>query len=205
MRYVLHGVGGDTSANGLVIAETPIPQCGDDELLIRVRAAGVNRPDLMQREGRYPSPPGASPILGLEASGEVAALGRHVRGFHVGQRVCALCNGGAYADYVSVPASQCLVMPDGLGFIEAAAMPEAMFTVWANVFDAGRLAAGETLLIHGGASGIGTMAILMFVGDSDWEVPMLFPFAYFMLIACEDNVLNATNAVQGTLDRVINI
>lgn len=138
-----------------------LPTFGQDELLIQVAAIGVNRPDIMQREGRYPAPEGASPILGLEVAGFVAAVGRDAGPWRVGQRVCALTNGGGYAEFVSVPAKQCLSVPESLDFVTAAALPEALFTVWSNVYERGALGVGETLLIHGGSSGIGTVAIQM--------------------------------------------
>lgn len=137
----------------------PVPHPGPGEILIEVHAAGVNRPDIQQRRGAYPPPPGASPILGLEAAGTVAALGEGVEGWAVGDPVCALCNGGGYAEYVAVPAPQCLPPPEGYDHLRAAALPETYFTVWANLFQAGRLAKGESVLIHGGSSGIGTTAI----------------------------------------------
>lgn len=143
------------------VASGPVPEPREDELLIRVEAAGVNRPDVQQRKGAYPPPPGASPILGLEAAGTVAALGGGVQGWQVGDRVTALCNGGAYAEYVAVPAAQCLPWPDGFSAAEAASLPETFFTVWANLFDLGRLAPGESVLVHGGTSGIGVAAIQM--------------------------------------------
>ncbi|HVB84820.1 MAG TPA: NAD(P)H-quinone oxidoreductase [Rhodanobacteraceae bacterium] len=143
----------------LRVAERPRPQPRAGEVLIAVRAAGVNRPDLAQRAGLYPPPPGASDLPGLEVAGVVAALGPGTAGCSVGDAVCALCNGGGYAEYVAVPAGQCLPLPRGLDFIQAAALPETLFTVWANVFERGRLVAGETFLVHGGASGIGTTAI----------------------------------------------
>ncbi|GAA6152517.1 NAD(P)H-quinone oxidoreductase [Pseudoteredinibacter isoporae] len=131
------------------------------EVLIQVAYAGVNRPDIFQRMGLYPPPPGASPTMGLEVSGEIIALGEGVEAWSPGDKVCALCNGGAYAQQVAVPAGQCLPIPEGLSMAEAAALPETCFTVWTNVFDRGRLQAGETFLVHGGASGIGTTAIQM--------------------------------------------
>ncbi len=143
----------------LTLGEADLPILRDDELLIAVAAAGVNRPDIQQRKGAYPPPPGASPILGLEAAGHVVALGRTVTGWSLGDPVTALCNGGAYADYVAVPAAQCLPVPRGLSLIEAASLPETFFTVWANLFDLGRLAPGESVLVHGGSSGIGVTAI----------------------------------------------
>jgi NADPH2:quinone reductase len=138
-----------------------LPTFGHDEVLIQVAAIGVNRPDIMQREGQYPAPEGASPILGLEVAGFVAAVGRDAGPWRVGQRVCALTNGGGYAEFVSVPAKQCLSVPEALDFVTAAALPEALFTVWSNVYERGALGVGETLLIHGGSSGIGTIAIQM--------------------------------------------
>jgi NADPH2:quinone reductase len=141
------------------IVSGPVPQPGPGEILIEVHAAGVNRPDIQQRRGAYPPPPGASPILGLEAAGRVAAVGPGVEGWQVGDPVTALCNGGGYAEYVAVPAAQCLPPPDGYDHLRAAALPETYFTVWANLFQRGRLVRGETVLIHGGSSGIGTTAI----------------------------------------------
>ena len=140
-------------------AERPDPAPGPGELLIRVEAAGVNRPDVMQRRGVYPPPPGASDIPGLEVSGTVAARGPGVNGWNAGDRVCALVAGGGYATLAIAPAPQCLPVPPSMDFVAAAAMPETFFTVWSNVFDRGALKAGETALFHGGASGIGTTAI----------------------------------------------
>jgi putative PIG3 family NAD(P)H quinone oxidoreductase len=145
----------------LTTRPTPRPLAGD--VLIKVAAAGVNRPDLMQREGRYPAPPGASDIPGLEVAGSIVAVGPGVDGWHPHDLCCALVAGGGYAAYCLAPAPQCLPVPRGLDLIAAAAMPETFFTVWTNVFDAGRLAAGDTLLVHGGSSGIGTTAIQMAV------------------------------------------
>jgi NADPH2:quinone reductase len=163
MRYV--EVPEPGGAEAMRIAEGPLPVPRDDELLIRVMAAGVNRPDVQQRKGSYPPPPGASTVLGLEAAGEVVAMGGKAGGFYPGRKVTALCNGGAYAEYVAVPASQCLSFPEGFGAVEAAAVPENFFTVWANVFDMGKLAPGESLLVHGGTSGIGTAAIQLAVAQ----------------------------------------
>jgi len=137
----------------------PLPAPKADEILIRVQAAGVNRPDVAQRTGNYPPPPGASPVIGLEVAGEVASVGAEATGWSVGDKVCALTNGGGYAEYCVAPAAQCLPWPEGYDAIRAGALPETFFTVWANLFQAGRLAAGETALIHGGSSGIGTTAI----------------------------------------------
>ncbi|CAM3088916.1 Phthiocerol synthesis polyketide synthase type I PpsC [Sphingomonas antarctica] len=138
-----------------------VPTPGAGDVLIRVAAAGVNRPDVLQRQGKYPPPPGAPSILGLEVAGEVVVLGDGVDSTLSGARVCALVAGGGYAEYCVVPAAQCLPVPDGLTMIEAAAIPETLFTVWTNVFQRGGAKAGETLLVHGGTSGIGTMAIAL--------------------------------------------
>ena len=143
----------------LTLTQGPTPQAAAGELLIAVRAAGVNRPDIVQRLGLYPAPQGHSPILGLEVAGTVAAIGAGVSGWAVGDEVCALTNGGGYAEWVNVPAGQCLPKPKSLSFVQAAAVPETFFTVWGNVFNRAALRAGETLLIHGGSSGIGTTAI----------------------------------------------
>lgn len=137
----------------------PSPRAG--EVLIRVAAAGVNRPDVLQRQGLYPLPPGVSDLPGLEVAGTVAALGDGVSGWRVGDAVCALTPGGGYAGYCTTPAGQCLPVPHGLTMIEAASLPETCFTVWINVFDRARLAPGETLLVQGGSSGIGVTAIQM--------------------------------------------
>ena len=153
--------GGKGPAEALRLAERPQPTPGPGEIRIRIRAAGVNRPDIVQREGLYPPPPGASEILGLEAAGEVDAVGEGAARWVVGDRVCALLGGGGYADYAVVDARHALPIPDGLDFIQAAALPETAFTVFANIFEGGGLKAGETLLIHGGTSGIGVMAIQM--------------------------------------------
>jgi putative PIG3 family NAD(P)H quinone oxidoreductase len=143
----------------LVMGERAVPPFGETDVLIRVAAAGVNRADVMQRRGNYPPPPGASDVLGLEVSGTVAAMGAAVSGWHVGDAVCALLAGGGYAEYCAVPAPQCLPVPGGIDLVDGAALPEVVLTVWTNVFERGRLAPGETLLVHGGSSGIGTMAI----------------------------------------------
>jgi NADPH:quinone reductase len=135
----------------------PVPEAG--EVLIAVAAAAVNRPDIMQRLGHYPPPAGASDIPGLDVAGTIAALGGRVSGWHIGDRVCALVSGGGYAEYCVAPALQCLPVPRSLTITSAAAIPEAFFTVWTNVFERGRLQPGEGLLVHGGSSGIGTTAI----------------------------------------------
>jgi len=145
----------------LVERPDPVPERG--EVLIRVAAAGVNRPDIMQRRGLYPPPPGASDLPGLEVAGLVEALGEGVGDWRVGDRVCALVSGGGYATLCLAPAPQCLPVPAGMDLIMAAAIPETFFTVWTNVFDRGRLHAGETALFHGGSSGIGTTAIQLAV------------------------------------------
>jgi len=143
----------------LTLVERPVPTPGPGEVLIRVSAAGVNRPDVFQRKGAYPPPPGASDLPGLEIAGEIVDGDPAPGGFKQGDKVCALVAGGGYAEYCVAPAVQCLPVPEGLSEIEAAGLPETYFTVWTNVFDRGRLAAGESLLVHGGASGIGTTAI----------------------------------------------
>jgi NADPH:quinone reductase len=157
MRYIAYG--GDGSAASLRIeqAATPTPAAG--QVLIEVHCAGVNRPDIMQRQGHYPPPPGASPILGLEVAGVIAALGEGVSEWQVGQPVCALVPGGGYADYCVTPAGQVLPIPTGLDMAQAAGLPEVWFTVWANLVDLAGLRAGERLLIHGGTSGIGLAAM----------------------------------------------
>jgi len=143
----------------LVPAERPTPVPRSGEVLIKVACAGVNRPDLMQRLGKYPPPPGASDIPGLEVAGTIEAVGPDVDSFKAGDRVCALLAGGGYAEYCVAPAPQCLPLPRGISLAEAAAVPETFFTVWTNVFERGRLKKGESLLVHGGSSGIGTTAI----------------------------------------------
>jgi NADPH2:quinone reductase len=158
MRYVAHRDGGPEL---LSIATGPTPLPREDEVLIRVRAIGVNRPDVLQRSGLYPPPPGANPVLGLECAGEVAASGTAVSAFKPGDKVTALANGGAYAEYCAVPAAQCLPWPKGVDAVTAASLPETFFTVWANVFMMGHLAAGESFLVHGGTSGIGVTALLL--------------------------------------------
>jgi NADPH2:quinone reductase len=139
--------------------ERPMPMPGPGDVLVRVEAAGVNRPDLMQRLGRYPPPPGASDVPGLEIAGTIDAVGPDVSRWKPGDAVCALVAGGGYAEYCVAPAPQCLPIPHGLGPIDAAAIPETYFTVWTNLFQRGRLSDGEQILVHGGTSGIGTTAI----------------------------------------------
>ncbi|MCU4356987.1 NAD(P)H-quinone oxidoreductase [Acinetobacter ursingii] len=143
----------------LKIVEAEIPQPKSNEILIQVKAAGINRPDVLQRKGLYPMPKGVTPIPGLEVAGIVTAIGENIRDFKIGDRVCALTNGGGYAEYCIVPATQTLIIPENLNFVQAAAIPETYYTVWANLFDIGQLKVGETALIHGGASGIGTTAL----------------------------------------------
>ncbi|SDM10138.1 NAD(P)H-quinone oxidoreductase [Maricaulis salignorans] len=145
----------------LRIETRPVPQAGPGEILIRAAACGVNRPDQIERMGFYPAPPGAPEGLGLEVSGHVEALGEGVTGFAPGEPVCALVAGGGYSDHVVAPAGSVLPVPTGLDLVEAAGLPETVFTVWANVFEIGALLPGETILIHGGSSGIGTTAIQM--------------------------------------------
>jgi NADPH2:quinone reductase len=157
MTFIAHGAGGGPEV--LVPARGPVPQPRADEVLIRVMAAGVNRPDVAQRSGSYPPPPGASPIIGLECAGEVVAVGAAVTRYKPGDRVTALTNGGAYAEYCTAPEAQALPWPAGYDAVRAAALPETYFTVFANLFGHGRLGAGETVLIHGGTSGIGVTAI----------------------------------------------
>jgi NADPH2:quinone reductase len=146
----------------LQIAERPKPVCGASEVLVKVMAAGINRPDVAQRKGNYP-PPGNAPqdIPGLEIAGIVEEIGANITRWKVGDKVCALVIGGGYAEYCNVPEGQCLPIPENLSFIEAASLPETFFTVWSNVFDRGRLNPGESLLVHGGSSGIGVAAIQM--------------------------------------------
>jgi hypothetical protein len=157
MRYVDHGNGGGPEV--LSLATREVPELGAGEVLIEVVAAGVNRPDCIQRSGRYPPPADASPHLGLEVAGRIVALGQGVTEWKLGEAVCALANGGGYADYAAAPAGQVLPVPAGLTMLQAAALPETYFTVWANLVERGRLAAGDTVLIHGGSSGIGITAI----------------------------------------------
>ncbi|MEQ1510504.1 MAG: NAD(P)H-quinone oxidoreductase, partial [Sphingopyxis sp.] len=144
--------------DALTLGEMPVPSPGAGEVLIRVAAAGCNRPDVLQRMGLYPPPPGASPILGLEVAGEVVATGPGVGGEYRGQKMCALIAGGGYAQYAVAPIATCLPVPPCLSMVEAAAMPETLFTVWTNLFERAYACAGDTVLVHGGTSGIGTMA-----------------------------------------------
>lgn len=143
----------------MTVAEGTRPRPAPGEVLIKVVAAGINRPDVLQRKGVYPPPPGASPILGLEVAGTIAALGSGVTAWRLGDPVCALSPGGGYAEYCVTPAAHCLPVPIGLSMLQAATLPETAFTVWGNLFRRGRLVAGETVLVHGGTSGIGSTAI----------------------------------------------
>ena len=157
MTYVHANGAGEPDVLGLGTGPVPAPK--PDEVLIRVQVAGVNRPDVAQRQGSYPPPPGASPILGLEVAGEVVAVGDQVTTLKIGDKVCALTNGGGYAEFCTAPAAQCLPWPAGYDALNAGALPETSFTVWANVFQMGKQTKGETLLVHGGTSGIGVTAI----------------------------------------------
>jgi len=152
-------IAGTGGPEQLRLARRATPSPGAEEVLIRVAAAGVNRPDVMQRQGKHPPPPGASDIPGLEVAGEIVALGTEVRTWRIGDRVTALLAGGGYAGFAVAAAPLCLPVPQGFSWVEAAALPETFFTVWTNLFERGRCAAGETVLIHGGTSGIGTTAI----------------------------------------------
>ncbi|MGB6104222.1 MAG: NAD(P)H-quinone oxidoreductase [Pusillimonas sp.] len=143
----------------LVLVDRPVPELKAGEVLIKVSAAGINRPDVFQRKGNYPPPPGASDLPGLEVVGEIVSGDTGNTGLAVGDKVCALVAGGGYAEFCAAPAAQCLPVPKGLSDVEAAGLPETYYTVWTNVFDRGRLSAGESLLVHGGASGIGTTAV----------------------------------------------
>ena len=138
-----------------------IPEAKADEVLVKVHAFGINRPDILQRQGLYPMPPGVTQVPGLEVAGEVVAIGAEVTQFKLGDKVCGLTNGGGYAEYCVVPQSQTLHIPENVSFVEAAAIPETFFTVWANVFQMGKAKAGEVVLIHGGTSGIGTTALML--------------------------------------------
>lgn len=157
MRYISYGDGGGPEV--LRLAECPVPSIGPREVLIQVEFAGVNRPDLLQRAGNYPPPPGASPILGLEVAGRIVAIGADVISWKVGDQVCALTPGGGYAEFCRTEASHCLPLPRGFDLATSAAIPETFFTVWTNLIGRGRLQPGESVLIHGGSSGIGYTAI----------------------------------------------
>jgi putative PIG3 family NAD(P)H quinone oxidoreductase len=157
MRVVTHGAGGP--AQVMKIEEVEIPTPSNHQVLIKSHVVGINRPDVFQRSGSYPPPPGASPYLGLEVAGEVVSVGKDVQQFKAGDQVCALTPGGSYAEYCVTDAGSCLPIPKGLSMLQAAAIPENYFTVWSNLFDMGHLKAGESILIHGGSSGIGITAI----------------------------------------------
>jgi NADPH:quinone reductase len=157
MKYIDHGQGGPASC--MQVKQGDLPQLKSGEVLIEVAYAGVNRPDILQRAGAYPPPAGASPVLGLEIAGKIVAQADDVQEWKINDSVCALTPGGGYAEYCAAPASNCLPVPKGLSLAEAAALPENYFTVWTNVFDRGRLRAGESFLVHGGAGGIGITAI----------------------------------------------
>lgn len=159
MKYIALTAFGDTS--GLQMDQMATPEPEQDQVLIRAYAAGINRPDILQRQGLYPAPDGASAILGLEVAGEIVACGAAVKQWQPGDKVCALVNGGGYAEYAVAPAAQCLPIPAGYSYLQAAALPETFFTVWHNLFQRAHLQPGETLLVHGGASGIGVTAIQM--------------------------------------------
>lgn len=157
MKYIDHGQGG--APDCMQVKDGPLPQLKPGEVLIKVAYAGVNRPDVAQRSGKYPPPPGASPYIGLEVAGSVVACAADVTQWKLGDQLCALTPGGGYAEYCAAPASSCLPIPKGMSLREAAALPENFFTVWTNVFDRGHLVAGESFLVHGGSSGIGITAI----------------------------------------------
>ncbi|MFM1787536.1 MAG: hypothetical protein RLZZ166_3 [Pseudomonadota bacterium] len=157
MKVIDHRPGGDASCIRLIEADQPTPQAG--EVLIQVSYAGVNRPDILQRSGSYPPPPDASPFMGLEVSGTIVAVGDGVPKQRVGEQVCALTPGGGYAEFVVAPADHCMPIPAGLDLRTAACLPETFLTVWANLIERGQLRAGQSVLIHGGSSGIGTTAI----------------------------------------------
>lgn len=169
MRAVTVSQPGDAGVLGW--AEVPDPEPGPGEVLVDVTASAVNRADILQRQGFYPPPPGASDVLGLECSGRIAGLGAHVAGWQVGDEVCALLSGGGYAERVVVPAGQCMPVPDGVDLVSAGALPEVACTVWSNVVQIGALAAGDAFLVHGGGSGIGTMALQ--VADALGAEPIL--------------------------------
>lgn len=157
MKIIEHGAGGGPEILRVADIPNPVPAAG--EVLIEVHYAGVNRPDVLQRSGNYPPPPGASPYLGLEVAGRIAALGDGVTAWKLGDEVCALTAGGGYGEYCAVDARHCLPVPKGLSLLQAAALPENYFTVWANLFDRARVSAGQTVLIHGGSSGIGLTSV----------------------------------------------
>ena len=189
MRVVEISTFGDPDV--LKIAERPVPTPGPGQVLIKVHAAGVNRPDVLQRQGAYPPPPGASDLPGLEVAGEIVSGDVAAGGWTVGDKVCALVAGGGYAEYAIAQATHCLPIPDGLTEVEAAGLPETYYTVWSNVFQRGALSAGESLLVHGGASGIGTTAI---------QLARVFGNDVYATVGSDDRVesvraLGATDAI----------
>ena len=157
-QVIISEVGGPEK---LAYETVTIPTAQAEEVLVKVHAFGINRPDILQRQGLYPMPKDVTPVPGLEVAGEIVAVGAEVTQFKVGDKVCGLTNGGGYAEYCVVPASQTLVIPEEMSFTQAAAIPETFFTVWANVFQMGQAKAGETVLVHGGSSGIGTTALML--------------------------------------------
>lgn len=157
-QVIISEVGGPEK---LAYETVTIPTAQAEEVLVKVHAFGINRPDILQRQGLYPMPKDVTPVPGLEVAGEIVAVGAAVTQFKVGDKVCGLTNGGGYAEYCVVPASQTLVIPEGVSFTQAAAIPETFFTVWANVFQMGQAKASETVLVHGGSSGIGTTALML--------------------------------------------
>jgi NADPH2:quinone reductase len=161
MKYVRYEKPG--TAENLFIAEMDIPVPQEHEVLIRVHAAGINRPDILQRQGLYPAPTDASPVLGLEVAGEIVVCGKQANGLQPGDKVCALVNGGGYAEYAVAPAAQCLPIPKHFSYAQSAVLPETFFTVWHNLFQRAKLTSGESLLVHGGAGGIGITAIQLAV------------------------------------------
>jgi NADPH2:quinone reductase len=190
MRFISYGEGGGPEV--LRVAECPVPEIGPSEVLIQVDFAGVNRPDLLQRAGNYPPPPGASPILGLEVAGRIVAVGPEVTAWKVGDQVCALTPGGGYAEFCRTDTSHCLTLPRGVDRAACAAIPETFFTVWANVMMRGRLQPGESILIHGGSSGIGYTAIQIAqkFGATVFATVGSEPKAKFCLELGADHVIN---------------
>ena len=197
MKLIDHGEGGDASVLRLV--DAPVPKPSPGQVLIAVHYAGVNRPDVLQRSGSYPPPPDASPYLGLEVSGEIVRVGAGVTRWKAGDRVCALTPGGGYAEYCVVDAGHCLPVPRGLSMIQASALPETYFTVWTNLFQRGRLQAGESVLVHGGSSGIGLTAIQLAkargarVMTSRWAWPS--EYAHHGLLANSIRAQETSNVV----------
>jgi putative PIG3 family NAD(P)H quinone oxidoreductase len=194
MRHADHGSGGGPEA--IRIVEGPVPIPGAGQVLIKVACAGVNRPDVAQRSGSYPPPKDASPILGLEVAGEVVAVGDGAARWKIGDAVCALTHGGGYADYVAVHSTHCLPIPEGWSPRDAASLPETFFTVWVNVFETGHLSAGESILIHGGSSGIGSTAIQLAkaFGATVYTTVGSADKAQFCLALGADHVINYREA-----------